>query len=112
MENADILARLVRLETKICLKFEEVDRALILARELVERQRQEAKEIIDHRLEILNDHQRRMDKLENTFAATDMLHNEVRSITKRQDITDRLVYIGVGIAIALQIFFKFFIRGA
>lgn len=112
MENADILARLVRLETKICLKFEEVDRALILARELVERQRQEAKEIIDHGLEILNDHQRRMDKLENTFATTDMLQNEVRSITKRQDITDRLVYIGVGIAIALQIFFKFFIRGA
>jgi len=95
LSHRDILARLVRLETKICLKFEELDRALVLAREMREKERLENREVLEHRLEVLNEHQRRMDKLEATFATKEMLAK-----------TDRLVYAGVGILIAVQIFLQ------
>ena len=99
ISNRDTLSRLVRLETKVCLKFEEMEKAVCLAREHAEAARAEAKDIIEHRLETLNEHQRRMDRLEATFATKDMLN-----------ATNRIVYIGVGIIVALQFVFRFFIK--
>lgn len=50
-----------------------------------------AREQMEHRLNGMNEFQKRMDKLEGTFATK----NDLSSV-------ERLVYIGVGIVIALQ----------
>ena len=54
-----------------------------------------AREQVDHKLYGLNDAQRRMDKLEATFATKVELK-----------ATERLVYIGVGLLIALEVFLR------
>ena len=48
---------------------------------------------IDHRLEGMNAFQKRMDRLENTFATKDDLASVAR-----------LVYVGVGIVLTFQVF--------
>ena len=89
--NTEILSRLVRLETKVCLKFEEWDKNIILARQNTEKERKEAKEALDVRLASMNEFQRRMDRLEGTFATKEALAR-----------VEKLVYIGFGIVIALE----------
>lgn len=55
-----------------------------------------AREQIDHRLTGMNEFQKRMDRLENTFAT----RPELKSI-------ERLIYIGVGIALTAQVLIRF-----
>lgn len=95
-DNKDILTRLVRLETTVSLKFEEMDKALVLARELAKTNRENTNAALDHRLEGMNQFQKRIDKLEGTFATKDALGK-----------IERLVYVGVGIVIAIQFFIHF-----
>jgi hypothetical protein len=91
VEMDDTLSRLVRLETAVELKFEELEKALILARELAKNDRETATNVLNHRLEGMNEFQKRMDKLEGTFATK----TELRGV-------ERLVYVGVGIVLAVQ----------
>ena len=77
--------RLVRLETKVELKFDAIEKNLTLA-----------KYNLDYRLQGMNEFQKRMDKLEGTFA------------TKAEVATNsKLIYIGVGLILALQVAVQF-----
>jgi len=58
-----------------------------------------AKREVDRRLEGMNNFQHRIDRLENTFATK----IELRAL-------QNLVYIGVGIFTALQLFFRFVMK--
>lgn len=82
---ADAKARLEEREVKLSAILEAKQKALDSTRS-----------DLDHRLQGMNDFQRRMDRLEGTFATRDQL----RAI-------ERLVYIGVGIAIAIEILLRF-----
>ena len=97
--NRETLERLAKVETYINLKFSEQDKALELARQTSEDQRKEAKDANDLRLEHMNQFQRRMDKLEGTFATKD----QVAALS-------RIVYIGLGIILTLQFLFKMVIK--
>ena len=55
-----------------------------------------AREQIDHRLTGMNEFQKRMDRLEGTFATK----TELKAL-------ERLIYIGIGIALAAQVLVKF-----
>ena len=80
--------RLVSLETKIDLKFDEIEKNLALA-----------KYNLDYRLQGMNEFQKRMDKLEGTFA------------TKSEVATNsKLIYMGVGLILALQVVLQFILR--
>ena len=85
--SRDTLERLVRLETKICLKFEELEKAIVLAREISEKDKVLARETIDARLQHMNEFQHQV------------------------NLQGRLIYIGVGIVIAIQFIVHFLGRG-
>jgi len=104
----DISNRMVRLETKVCLKFEEMEKALVLARDQIERGRVENKESLDYRLEGMNQFQKRMDKLEGTFATKTEVANVYDKVKADITANSRLIYIGVGALLAFQIFMAYF----
>jgi CHASE3 domain sensor protein len=108
ISQKDTLSRLVRLETKVCLKFEEMEKAIVLAREQIERDKELAKNDLDRRLASMNEFQKRMDKLEGTFATKDYVNDTIASINLRINSVEKLVFIGVGILISLQFIFHFF----
>ncbi len=80
------------------IRFESMEKALVLARELAQADKELARAILEHRLESMNAFQRRMDKLEGTFATKDQLES-----------LNKLLYVGVGIVITLQFVFRFLI---
>lgn len=96
ISHANTLERLAKLETHVVLKFKELDTATILARELAEKERDRTKRELDYRLSGMNEFQKRMDKLEGTFATREMLQQ-----------VEKIVYIGIGIVIALQFAIRF-----
>lgn len=71
-----------------------------------------AREQMDHRLEGMNQFQKRMDKLEGTFATKIDLANVKDAFDKDLKGISRLVYIGIGIMLAIQFLSKYFFRGA
>ena len=85
--DRDTLERLVRLEASTYVKFVEIEKAINLAREG-----------IDYRLNGMNEFQKRMDKLEGTFATKDNVH-----------VLSKLVYVGLGIVLAVQLLIYAFI---
>ena len=120
-DTRDYLARLVRLETKVCLKFEEMEKATVLAREQIEMQRTIAKNDLDVRLEGMNQFRQQINRMEGSLVTKDSLTNELKSVREytngetrtlgaRIDSLSKLVYMGLGIVIALQLVFKFFIK--
>ena len=84
----ETLERLVRLEETVRHKFEEHERALVLARNA-----------LDSRLEGMNQFQKRIDRLENTFATKTELN-----------IVQRYIYIAIGILITAEVMLKFFVK--
>jgi len=64
-----------------------------------EKARSLAREQIDHRLESMNQFQRRIDRLENTFATK-----------KELETTNRLLYVAFGIVLTLQFLAKFLLK--
>jgi hypothetical protein len=129
IDSKDIMARLIRLETKVCLKFEEMEKALVIARELVEKDKILARESVNTHFEQINQFQKRMDKLESSFATKPdvqkevdaaagklagevtalslLIHSVKDSLDVQINALKRLVYIGVGIAISLQFMARF-----
>ncbi len=100
ISNRDTLSRLVRLETKVCLKFEELEKALVLARETVSAEMNKATSALNSRLEGMNEFRRQMDKQEGTYAKKEAVDRELDSIK-------RLLYIGVGLMLAVGIILRF-----
>lgn len=132
-KDGDIIARIVRLETKVCLKFEEMEKATVLAREQIEKDKILARQQLDHRLEGMNEFQRRMDKLEGTFVTKPDLDSAIRetksdldgaiketksdlggaikAVSVKSNVIEKLVYTGVGIIVTLQFVFHFLVKG-
>ena len=75
-----IIERLAQLEAKTCTQFKSMEKALDLA-----------KEQMDYRLAGMNQFQKRMDRLEGTFATR-----------KEVETNAKLIYIGIGILATVQ----------
>ena len=82
--------KIIRLETQLA----ERQNALVLARELIKEEHLLFKENTEKHFEAVNNLQHKMDKMSETFATK----KDLEHLTK-------LVYIGVGIAYALQFVF-------
>lgn len=115
LTQKEIVERITRLETKFDIRFQELDKALVLARNQLEQQKKEAKDTIDFRLKGMD---------EGTFATTAELKSNISDVRKdintsvselRNNINsnysdlrgkiaanDRLIYIGMGFLICLQ----------
>ena len=97
----DIQSRLARLETRTDLKFAEMEKALVLARDLAERDREVATTTLNNRLESMNEFRAQINKAEATYATKDAVDARIKEI-------ERLVYIGVGLLLALQFLVVFY----
>ncbi len=91
-KDCPILAIVDEREKQAGIHLHSYERAVEAERLQLEITRQQ----MDHRLEGMNQFQKRMDKLEGTFATKDQLAQVAK-----------LVYIGVGIVVAIQIISKF-----
>lgn len=100
MTDESTLERLVRLETKTCLKFKELEKALVIA-----------KEAMDYRLRHLNEFQSRMDKLESTFATDTELKSLRELLEDKLLVLSRLVWIGFGVIVTAEFFLRMFQGG-
>lgn len=98
-----ILERLVKLETSVDLGFKSTDKALVLARETLEKDRILTKKELDANLSTLTLSEKNFGKLERTFATKDEVAKEFRAI-------NRVIYIGVGVFIAFEFIFKYVIK--
>lgn len=96
ISGRETLERLVRLETRTDLKFDVMEQALVLAREQIQRDKDLATVTLNHRLEGMNEFQKRMDRLEGTFATKEEL-----------TVVQRYVWIGIGILLSVEILLKF-----
>ena len=96
INDKETLERLARLEMKTDLKFAEHEKAIVLAKDTVE-----------HRLHVLNDHQKRMDRLEITFASNVELKSAKESLEKQISVLTKFVYVAVGIFAALEFFLRY-----
>lgn len=92
----DVDFRLNKLEVdvaKLCvkynLKFSEIDKALILAREIVEKDKIHARDQIEIRLEGMNQFQRRMDRLESTFSTKTDLDDRIKIMEDKIEVQIR-----------------------
>ena len=102
ISDKETLERLVRLETKAQLKFEELEKALVLAREQIERDTTKEKERITEKFEHANNFQQRMERLESTFFTQKEHMTFQENYDIKLDGIKRILYIGVGIVIALE----------
>ena len=120
ISGADTLSRLVRLETKMCLKFEEMDKALNLATGNSEKEKIYTRDQIAEHFKVVNNFQARMDKLSESFAIKknvdkdiynlkELIDDKVQNVTKTVNANTKLLYVGIGIVLTLQVMFKFFI---
>jgi hypothetical protein len=100
--DRDTLQRLVKVETYINLKFAEQDNALKLARENDDLHRREEKAANEIRLGNMNGFRERIDRLEGTLATRDFVNAKNELFNTRLAGLTRLVYIGLGIVLALQ----------
>ena len=100
LSSRNTLSRLVRLETKVCLKFEEMEKALVIAREAVGKEMEKATASLNTRLEGMNEFRRQIDKAEGTFAQRETVEKEL-------DAIKRLLYIGLGAVAAIEVLLRF-----
>ena len=102
--DKELLERIVVLETAFTERHTATKEALVLAREILAKELSITKIQIAEKLESQNQWQRRWDKNEGLLATKDELAKEIQVLDKthniRLDAVLRLVYIGMGIAIA------------
>ena len=79
---------------KITALLDERKRQTEMRFDLIEKHRIEIKELMEHRLSVMNDLQRKMDAMTRVFASKESLEG-----------LQKLVYIGLGIAMALHFIF-------
>jgi glucose-6-phosphate isomerase len=110
ISDRDTLERLVRLETKVDEKFESITCNIKLARDVAEKAETLARNQTDKHFENINNFQKRIDKLEGTFATKEGLDSRIFSLNERIDALSKLVYIGIGGVLVLELVFKFIIH--
>ena len=94
--SQDTLSRLVRLETKVHLKFEEIDKAIVLARDMAEKEKMSTKADLDYRLAGMNEFRETLRDQAGTFATKEAVSR-----------LERLVSIGIGVVMAVQFILMF-----
>lgn len=99
ISDRETLERLVRLESIVQLKFDEMAKALILAQIANDKISSEAKRVVDERLEGLNQHRERLIRMEGTFATKEELA-----------VALKYIYIAMGILIAVEVVIQLFIK--
>ena len=92
--------RLAALETEVRMKFVELDKALVLAATTIEKEKNLAREQVTAHFEVVNQFQRRMDKMADQFATREWVIDKLEEVNK-------LIYIGVGLAIAVGFILRF-----
>jgi len=125
ISNDDTLQRLARLETKVEEKFCSIKENLVLARDVSKDAKVLARNQLDAHLKGINEFQKRMDKLENTFATKDGVNEKIEGLRttldgkinalsilhgQRINTLTKLVYIGVGGALVLELLLRFIIH--
>ena len=104
------LERLIKLEVETRLGFENMDKALILARDMSKDERIYFREHLDSKLLDLNGLQRKMAVMEGTFVTgKDLELLEGRMDQKISPLT-KFVYVGLGAVAALELILKFFVK--
>lgn len=135
--NTKLLERLTTLEVSIEQNFKRIDSNVALARDIVEKDRTETRDLLEAKFEAFNQWQRRFDRLEGELVKKSELEKEVvvarqftdQALSTARDVTtvaernikttlegihhrmnsiERLVYIGVGLTLAVQFGFHYF----
>ena len=96
----DNLERLAKLETKVCLKFAELDKALVLAAEKTKEEKIYTRDQIADHFKLVNNFQSRIDKMVESFATKEDMNNKFTQMY-------RLLWIGIGIVMATEVFMRF-----
>lgn len=129
--NTKILERLTKLEVSTEQSFMQISNNVALARDLVEKDRKETKDFIEGRFAATNQWQHRFDRLEGELVRKSELDKEVetarkftdQALTIARDLThvaekavsqrladigirvssvERMLYIGIGVILAIQ----------
>jgi Mg2+ and Co2+ transporter CorA len=77
ISNASIIERLARLETKVHLRFEELDKSIVLAASNAEKDKVYTRDEIAEHFKVINNFQKRMDKLIESFAEKKYVDDKV-----------------------------------
>ena len=103
MTDPSLEYRITKLEVavaKLCakyeLRFQEIDKALVLARELSEKDKVYARDRMEVRLVGMNEFQKRMDRLEGTFATKETMNQKL-------DAHSKIIYMAIGALAAIQV---------
>jgi len=99
----DLNNRLTKLETYVNLKFQEHERALVLARESLARERETTALALTGKLETMNQFREQINKTEATYAKKD-------AVEERFSALERLIYTGVGFVLSIQFFIALFFK--
>jgi hypothetical protein len=121
ISGTDTLERLARLETKVHLKFAELDKAIILAANNVEKEKNYTREQNADHFKLVNNFQARMDKMSEAFAVKHDVHSDLDRMKLAFDDklellkslinnNTKLIYIGVGILLCLEVILRFLVK--
>lgn len=112
MENnqteKEVVERLARLETKVHLKFAELDKSINLAAAVAREEKINTREQIAEHFRVVNNFQSRIDALTASFKTRDSCEESKNRIDEKVSANTKLIYTGVGILMALQIVFHFY----
>jgi len=84
-----------------------MEKALVLARELVSAERINTQESLTHKLEQMNNLQRKLDKNDERYATKGELRASNLVIDKEIKSLSRMVYIGLGALLAIQFIIRY-----
>lgn len=87
-------------------KFSELDKAMVLARDIVRMEKDAAKKASDEKLEKMNDLQRKMDKQETGLAKKDDLAALENRLSTDIRANSKKIWIGIGLAMAIGYFVR------
>jgi hypothetical protein len=109
---------LIALTTAFELKCVENEKALVLARDLIARESAHVADRLEAKLESICTDLRRLEKISSTHATQDRLDREIviarnhtddnyKTNSDRIGLLAKLIYIGLGILIAIEILLRF-----
>jgi len=111
MSQRETLERLVTLERDTDNKFKEMDKALVLARELVQRSTNATEELIQTKFEHVNNMREQMTDMRGLFATKEALDDFKAAISKSLHTTQITVAMIIGGLVVLEIVIRFMLKG-
>jgi hypothetical protein len=98
-----LILRIDLVKSSLDFGFAAMEKALILARDAATDEKRSAECTLNAHLEKLNQHSTKMERLESTFATKEGVAKEFKFVNK-------VLYIGLGIFIAVEFFFKYLVK--